>query len=408
MRLVILNNIPTPYRDHFFAKLNSVCLERHIEFCVWYMALSEPGRSWSRLDFRLEYPATFLRGPSITVGSLAFHFNPSVFARILAGKPSVVVLGGGWNLPSTILALLACRLRRDVVAVIWLEANRWFSTFRGRFANALRRLVVRMADAYAVPGQEARETIESVWRAPARPFILLPNSVEAALFSSRVTALRSQRLGLREKWAPNYQGRVLLIPARLIENLKGIVNFLKAIGPAERGQVTLLIAGEGEDRPLVECWLRQNRSVDARLLGFVPEPGMLELYALADGVALPSFREASPLVLIEGLAAGLPLLASCLCGNTREAVAHRENGWVFDPREQETIGQAVSEFTSVEDSVLERMGRASWRRAGMWENSRVAEYLVGEVLDLWEQKLGARHSRAPRDRSGKGTPRATR
>lgn len=77
----------------------------------------------------------------------------------------------------------------------------------------------------------------------------------------------------------------------------------------------LLIAGDGPERERIETLVRERGLTDkVDLLGRVPYDKMAEFYRRIDVLAFPSFREATGSVIIEALAAGVPVVSLGIFG----------------------------------------------------------------------------------------------
>jgi glycosyltransferase involved in cell wall biosynthesis len=152
---------------------------------------------------------------------------------------------------------------------------------------------------------------------------------------------------------------VIFISARLIERLKGLMNFFNALDFDEIRKARFVIAGDGEDRSLLEKYLRGRGLGDCvALLGNCPSEKVVEEYGRANGFCLPSFSDPSPLSVIEALRMRLPLLISNRCGNHFEAVVDGSNGFIFDPEDSWSIRDAYRKFVA-KSSDWEKMGAVS-------------------------------------------------
>ncbi|MHB8470209.1 MAG: glycosyltransferase [Gaiellaceae bacterium] len=110
----------------------------------------------------------------------------------------------------------------------------------------------------------------------------------------------------------------------------------------------LVLAGDGPERPRVEARLRDSGLGDrVRLLGAVPRPEVVRLLREADVFVLPSVltpqgdREGIPVVLMEAMASGVPVVASDLSG-IPELVEHERTGLLVPPRDAGAIAAAVA------------------------------------------------------------------
>lgn len=94
---------------------------------------------------------------------------------------------------------------------------------------------------------------------------------------------------------------------------------------------TCLIAGDGPERSCLERLIRDlDLQAQVRLLGHVPRHQLDAYYAGADLVVLTSRSEGIPLVLMEAMAHGKPVLAPAITG-IPELVLHGQTGFLYRP-----------------------------------------------------------------------------
>ena len=195
--------------------------------------------------------------------------------------------------------------------------------------------------------------------------------------------MRKAREALRRKFGYLDSDRVILFPARLDESMKGNLNFLKAINRLNHPRLKVILAGDGPDRPKIEDWLGSHPSINAHLLGFQNSTQMIKLYALADVLALPSYRDPNPLSIIEGLWASLPILISKGCGNWPEAVDNYKNGWVINPHKQEEIRTALESIVEMPEELLKSYGQRSMEIAKQkFYSKQVAQSFISDLSIL--------------------------
>jgi len=97
------------------------------------------------------------------------------------------------------------------------------------------------------------------------------------------------------------------------------------------------------------------------MLGNVSYEKMPYIYSISDVVVLPSLREGTPLVLLEAMACGKPVVATRV-GGIPEIVEHGEGGLLVRPKDVEGLSKAI--LTLLEDPGLrEEMGKKARRRA---------------------------------------------
>ncbi len=120
-------------------------------------------------------------------------------------------------------------------------------------------------------------------------------------------------------------GRTVLFAGRLVD-VKGVRTLLDAWAGLGSG-LRLIIAGDGELRPLVEERAAADPSIDVR--GWVSEAEVVQLMAAAEVTVVPSqWYEGAPLVILRSLGVGTPVLVSDLENLCTEVLADGV-GWAF-------------------------------------------------------------------------------
>ena len=79
--------------------------------------------------------------------------------------------------------------------------------------------------------------------------------------------------------------------------------------------VEALLVGEGDERPVIEDLIHRHRLTNVRLVGVKRGAELVASYRWADVLVLPSEREGMPLVALEAMACGLPVVATDVVGN---------------------------------------------------------------------------------------------
>jgi glycosyltransferase involved in cell wall biosynthesis len=205
---------------------------------------------------------------------------------------------------------------------------------------------------------------------------VLRNGVDLGLFRPTAdrAALRAS-LGLGS-------GPVLLSVGQLIER-KGHHHTIAALPGLP--DATLLIAGEGPDRPaLLALAERLGVSARLRLLGPQPHAELPRYYAAADVMVLASSREGWANVLLESMACGTPVVTAPTWG-AQEAVAAAEAGIVLEAATPEAIAAGVRRLLAAPPS--RRATRAYAEQFG-WQETTAGQ------LSLFRRVIAARKDRA--------------
>ncbi len=389
-KYIFLTNIPAPYRVSLYNEL----YRRGLDFEVYYMRRTEGDRSWRVDESKMRHPFYIDRGFYAMIGRFHFHFNPRLLAKLLRQRNTDVIVGGGWNDPDVVTLAVLKRLRVFKGELhFWSEAN--FLTLGARRDNVAKRAVRKFVYNSSVGAQissgKMTELTMEKWGIRGTAFIPLPNTIEEERFD-----ISDDDLAVRySNTIPTF-----LIPARLTERIKGIVNFFSCIGDANVRRARFLIAGDGPDEEIVRRFIRTHGLEDRiELCGFCDTDQLVGLYKRSHVFLLPSYTDASPLTLVEALKMRLAVLVSERCGNHYEAVIPGANGYLFDPSQPATVKLAF-------ETMMSRMG--DWPRMGeisaeLYRTVFDRELVVGNFI---RALTGLAETNAPpSDRSTRGQNR---
>jgi phosphatidyl-myo-inositol alpha-mannosyltransferase len=185
-------------------------------------------------------------------------------------------------------------------------------------------------------------------------------------------------------------GARLLFVGRL-DARKGFPVMIRAFaGLADRlPDVSLVVVGDGRDRDAVLSLAPDVRR-RVTMLGATPRADVLACYAAADIFIGPATgSESFGIVLLEAMAAGLPVVASDIAGY-RDVVRHDVEGLLVPPGDAAALGSAAARILA-DPTLAARLARAGRARARdfSWDT------LVARVETRYEEAMRRRHARQP-------------
>lgn len=134
----------------------------------------------------------------------------------------------------------------------------------------------------------------------------------------------------------------ILCVARLSPE-KGHLVLLDAIARLRQNHPDLLclLVGDGPMRPAIEAAVARLHLADAvRLMGALPFERVSELYPTVSATVLASFSEGVPVVLMEAMAAGCPVVATRV-GGVGELVHDAVTGRLVAPGDADALADAI-------------------------------------------------------------------
>jgi glycosyltransferase involved in cell wall biosynthesis len=211
-----------------------------------------------------------------------------------------------------------CRYRR------W-----WERAIRKGIYRALNVTAFRRSDHVVATFESLRDEIVTRWRVPEGRVTAILNGA-AETFTNGVPSDRSTTpspLQLNGK-TPDFK-RYCLFVGRLTPR-KGPDFVVRALAEAEP-DVSCVFAGDGPMRTEVEK-LAKRLGVEDRVafLGNVEPAGLAPLYANAELLILPTVSDTSPMVVMEAMACGTPVLATSVAG-LPSLVEDWETGFLVHP-----------------------------------------------------------------------------
>ncbi|MBY6004054.1 glycosyltransferase [Salipiger bermudensis] len=157
-----------------------------------------------------------------------------------------------------------------------------------------------------------------------------------------------------------HKGQTLLFVGRMA-GVKGVPILLDAVASlkARLPQLRLALIGDGPERAALEARARALGET-VTFLGYRSQSEVAEALAQSDVFVLPSFAEGVPVVLMEAMAAGVPVVATQIAG-IPELVTQWENGVLVPPGDATALAEAIAQLLASADQrrVMGSVGRAT-------------------------------------------------
>lgn len=179
-------------------------------------------------------------------------------------------------------------------------------------------------------------------------------------------------------------GPLRLVCIGRIAEQKGQLVLIEAFARLAAGQpgVSLVLAGDGPMRPAVEAAIAA-RGLAGRvtITGWLDEAGVRAALAAAHALVLPSLAEGLPVVIMEAMAAGRPVISTFVAG-IPELVSPGETGWLVPAGDDGALAAALAGLAATPHAQLVAMGAAGRARVlarhdAAAEARRLAALLAG-------------------------------
>ena len=204
---------------------------------------------------------------------------------------------------------------------------------------------------------------------PAEKVDVIPNAIDATKYHSS-----SDRGSVRQRFGVGWGEKLVLCVGRLVPQ-KGIEYFIRAIPKiAQRfPEAKYIIVGEGWSRDILEAEARASGYAHKiKFTGFASDQDVINLMSSADVLVVPSIYEPFGIVALEGMATGVPVVASQVDG-LAEIIDHERTGIFVFPRSPESIawgiGRVLSDYDHAKwmvENAKEKLHKAySWEAVAM-------------------------------------------
>jgi glycosyltransferase involved in cell wall biosynthesis len=252
----------------------------------------------------------------------------------------------------------------------------YFNPGRERAFRVVERILAWSTDALVAVSEEVRDDLVRMRIAPASKFTVIPYGFD---LDSRVADATENRERVRSQLGIAADAFVIGWAGRLTA-IKRPLDLIRVAAGIE--DAVLVLAGDGEDRDSVQT-LAEELGVAhrVRFLGYRDDLG--SLYAAFDVFLLTSANEGAPVVVIEALAAGVPVVATD-AGGTASVLDAGETG-LLAPVGGVAELQAAIERLRRDRELSAAMGALGIRR--MRERFS-AERMVRDTERLYARNLG--------------------
>ena len=323
-KVLIMTNIPSPYRVDYFYYLQTHITEH--EFHILYCAHNESNRCWGTTEKKL-INSHFIRSKVITIKKkydTRFIYIPqNVFKQITEINPDIVI---GWEYnPTAILALIWCKLHRK--KFIHLTDGTLYSERNiGKIQKITRKIIIRNCNAAIASSTKAKEKL-LFWGMSSKNIFLSLLTVNIDEYS--------EVQHIPEK------GRILYVGS-MIER-KGIDLLISALKYVKT-DFCLHIVGNGTDEEInnIKKLAQKSNVLDSiQISGFKQGRDLIEEYQKAQIFVLPTREDCFGLVLLEAFCAGIPIISSKFADGAYDIITEKKNGILVDPFDEVLFGKEI-------------------------------------------------------------------
>lgn len=205
--------------------------------------------------------------------------------------------------------------------------------FEWKFKKIISKIVFSIANAVVAITEDMKRELQKIYK---KEIFVIPNSVNLEKFKGH------EKQELRKRYNILGSEKIILF-AGVVRPVKGVKYLVEAFSAINKKipELKLFIIGEGSEiENLKNFAIEKNIEDKVIFKGKIDTRKVAEYMVLSDIFVLPSLSEGFPLVVLEAMAAGLPIV----CTNVRglpEIVEDNKNGFLVEPENSNQISEKM-------------------------------------------------------------------
>lgn len=212
---------------------------------------------------------------------------------------------------------------------------------------------------------------------PKNKIEVIPNGVDWTHFADPPKPSACEKT--KQKY--ELEANKLALSVQMIRPNKGLEYLIKAANRLT--DVEFAIAGGIQDhnyfRELQD--IKSNLEVEnVKFLGYVPQKDLKNLFFASDVFILPSLSETLPLVILEAMAAGLPIV-STLVGGISSLIQEKRNGFLVPPADVQSLTEGIKKIFYDPD-LAEQMGKINRKTV---KHKYTWQKIASETINLYSK-----------------------
>ena len=236
--------------------------------------------------------------------------------------------------------------------------------------------IFKLADAIASEGEIQTKEIIQLFGVPKEKIFYLPDGVDLDEIEEYIENVEVTR----EDY--NFQDAdIVLMNVNRLEPNKGVQYLIEALKILNQElNVKLILVGAGSEEEKIKRLIKHlGLSEKVKHFKNISDKLMFQLYTLADISVTPTLYEGLPLVVLEAMACGKPIVASNV-SEVPQAVKDGINGFLVPPRNPKAIADAVLKI--YDKNLFMKMGKASKEIVKNYDWSRIAKMAIRKYEEL--------------------------
>ncbi|WP_024605745.1 MULTISPECIES: glycosyltransferase family 4 protein [unclassified Pseudoalteromonas] len=345
MKILLINNIPTPYRTYLFDKMTEL-LDINSSIEIFYQFEKEVERHWELDRSKFKHNHTF--SSKVLFGNNKYYGFKAINIDLLRYDFShydFVIFSPLMSVGNMLLSQIIPGHKQ----IHWIESNFDSLTHDSYIAKLVKKLCLRKPENFLVPGSKSVDYISSFNSNYNNNYINFPNLIDFHKFSSLRKTNKSE-LRTRNKLSSSTRVFTIIGEVCFRKGSDNIIPLIKRLS----GDFHFFILGTGDllnkiNSEVEDSHLQSKISV----IGQVNQEKVIEYLSMSDFFLHLARKDPSPLVCIEACTTGLPMVISEQTGNVREVVT--DNGFTFNANDLDSIFDVVVRCINMDGKELDKL-----------------------------------------------------
>ncbi len=347
-KVVLVTNMLPPYRIAFYERL-----AKATELTVISDRVNSRGRQWNQDLEKFKFKFKVLKSRAIMLkrnrddlgykSKRPFNLSFKVFSELRRQNPDVVItIEYGLK---TLWSLLYAKLYSKKI-VLWSEGTLHTEATINWIRRLLRNFITPKIDMFWTNGIESSELVRSYGSKNEAHIEEGMTGVNTDWWIKQASIYKDQKSTLRLKFG--IEGKAILVNGSLIPR-KGVTQLLRALDSWDTDETfSVIFLGTGVLEEEIRDWFARQEKFKLIMPGFIDPSEMPQYMAAADWAALPTLDDNWPLAVLEVMLAGLPQLFSLYNGGSVDLCRSGENGYIFDPLNEDGFVEALKKINALE------------------------------------------------------------
>jgi glycosyltransferase involved in cell wall biosynthesis len=327
-KIILITNIPTPYRIPLFNELAKQFQNQQTSFKVIFNAKSYQRRKWQVDESQFKFEYIYLINEKLASTKEQTKFTYKGIVNIIKKEEATHFVVPGFSRATLKLILCSFFVRFKLIV--------WTGTVEQKKVNWLkllyRRLISKFVDQWIVYSLASKRYLEKIG-VNAQKIQVSLNTVDTTFFLKGDKAIEKST---NDSFTLGFVGEL-----SVRKNPFALIDIIEELCKTN-SNFNLNIIGDGDQKSRLEAYINQKNVQNyVNLLGYIQKNELPKIYSSFDLFLFQTDFDIWGLVLNEAMASGLPILASDKAISSLELIENNKNGLLVNFDETKKVSEII-------------------------------------------------------------------